>query len=251
MVSDRDDSARFCSATPALACNGQQKNFIMFFAAERELQQKRRRETEELVGKLSVCDDASVHVGPYETPRSPLKALDAVYPTFSSTRIDDVVRIATEMDRPVPQPPQKRRRGLDSSMGANSASSPEHDNEKSLKRVLKPQSFDDLVNLFPQLEGILQQQQRKMHEIRIADEYIREIEKPKQTVPLPALESQKDQSTIWQPSFAAVDAPKPKEPPPLPTGISNVAPAQTGGGLLSGIDDLFGSPKKKTRSKRR
>lgn len=200
---------------------------------------------------LTVCDDSSVHVGPLEPLRSPVKALDAVYPSFSSTRIDDVVRIATEMDSINTLPPPKRTKGLTYLADAENIHLRESIPDHSAKRTITPQTFDDLVNLFPQLEDIFQQQQRKIQESRIPDEFIKEIEKPRERLPLPTLESHKDQSTIWQPSLAVVDASKPLEPPPHPTGISSTAPTQTGGGLLSGIDDLFGSPKKKNRSKRR
>jgi len=225
----------------------------MFFAVERELNYKRRRKSEELQGTISFSDDTGIEVGPGQTQRSPVKELDSVYPTFTSTRLDDVVRIVTDIELNETKPPTKKQRIQNDGHEAFVEGSPLSLANKAKNRHVTPQSFEELVKVFPQLETILAAQKQKLEAQRVSDEYIREMEKPKAALPqvsqtLP--ESKKVESGSWQPTFA-VDSTKPQEPPPLPTGLSGTVPANAGGGLLSGIDDLFGSPKKKTRSKRR
>lgn len=253
MVSGKGSFSASGSTTPAPACNGRPKNFVMFFAAERELQQKRRRKSEELRGQLSFVEDTGIAIGGTLPPKSPVRALDAVYPDFTSTRTDDVIRIVSDIEALADKPATKKQKTSDGRSQMDRVSS-FISHQKSKNTHVTPQSFDELVKLFPQLQTILDEQQHKLESRRVADQYIHEVEKPKLTLPQAPQEttvSKKEETGTWQPNFA-VDSTKPLELPPHPTGIGgSVTAANVGGGLLSGIDDLFGSPKKKTRSKRR
>jgi hypothetical protein len=249
MVYDMVNSSATCSATPPPTCNETPKNFIMFFAAERELQQKRGREPDKLVGGISILEDSNIYVGSSIPRSSPVNSLEVVYPEFTSSRVEDVVRIVADHIPNEEPPPTKKFKHSPDHYDESSGFSEHSESIPRRGKPPVPNSFDDLLQLFPQIETLLNTQKQKLEQKRIPDEYIRNMEKPKLPIAPPPAETKTENS--WQPTFS-VESSKPQEPPPLPTGIgAPAAPAQQGGGLLSGIDDLFGSPKRKPRNKRR
>jgi len=224
----------------------------MFFAADRAFQERKRRKSHELSGEIKLDEDNMIVIGKVRQPKNSPKSIDAIYPDFSSKDIDDIVKVISEPDENIKPPPNKKSRT--NGITASNHNSSAHPLNPSPSPKPRMDSWDDLIKLYPHLMGVFQQQQEKLNKQTVSDEYIREVPKTK---PLPALPiigqaDTKPSQSIFQTSSSS------GQPAPAPTGLglptAVPAPSSGGGGLLSGIDDLFGSssgPKKKSTLKRR
>lgn len=238
----------------------------MFFAAERELRGLKRRTLVSAPEGITVDSEMDLSLGSPPRSHNPArKSLDSVYPAFSSTNMNDLIKIAdpefvvTEQMRPfkkqrVNAPPPAHQGDLDipePMMSPNSA-------PMTPARV-KFDSLEDLINSFPELRQLIEQQEQKRSDLRVPLEYVRPYEKPKHTeAQMPSVATQPPPTNSVFASLAKGTGSKTMSmstttPEATSTPVTPAEPLPgVGGGLLAGIDDLFGDSKRtKLKSKSR
>ena len=232
----------------------------MFFAAERMARGRKRSQSNPTEEMLQWTEDNDVSVGtPPSLKAAPRRSIDGVYPSFSQMTLTDIVGIA----EPEYQPPEKRSAkrprssadtlpigGMVCPIGSPSV-------VKSLvNQPIPPQKYDtleDLIKSFPELQTIIAIQESRIQHSKIPMEFVHRYEKPKPVEPvkssLPDPSTTRFFSTLPSAAsssvFPSATESKTVTPPSEPTEAA-------GGGLLAGIDDLFGGSKKsKLKSRRR
>jgi hypothetical protein len=230
----------------------------MFFAADRVIQQRKRRKSEETRIDQKLDEGNSTLMGETIRMRYTPSSLESLYPDFSSRNVDELVKTIPEEEQESRQPPQKKIRTT--AMHVKPArSEPLYTRPAVESPKSKISTWEDLVKSFPHLMDIYREQQEKLNHGTIADEYIREIPKK---IHLPEMAESKPFSvtnTIFQTATQATGgttAPTQPQQKGILSVESSAKPQSAsggGGGLLSGIDDLFGGSnmKKKSTLKRR
>ena len=235
----------------------------MFFAAERELRGNIRRISEPMSEMLSVSSDMEISIGsPTRSRVRPRKSIDSVYPTFSEMSFKDIVQIAdpdyvgdedqkpAKRQRSAPACPLKRAEGLSVEPGTSDAL------PTKLALPTRYDSLDELIKTFPELQSMIAAQETRMSEARIPMEYVVDYVKPPPIESVkPSLPAASDPVSVFSSLTSTQTTPQASTASIFSSAVPSASapePANNGGGLLAGIDDLFGDSKKsKLKSKRR
>ena len=239
----------------------------MFFAAERELRGIKRRPDPDRLKGLTVDSEMDISLGSPRRPRvSPKKSLESVYPQFSATSMNEIIKLAdpdfpADEERPTKKqrstsPPKPALGDLDIPQPIVSPTS-----EVKTPKQRKFDTLDDLIKTFPELQDLIHDQERRRAEQRVPVDYVRPYQKPKTvesaSAAQPIVSSEQTTSSLFgslpkdsdnKTLSMATSTPEATSTPATP---AEPVPGM-GGGLLAGIDDLFGDSKRtKLKSKSR
>ena len=224
----------------------------MFFAAEKELNARKRRK--DMNDGITVEPGMVIHVGLSPSSKRPgIESLDVVYPAFSGVSMKEIIQIAdpgfNEEHRPTKR--QKASGPIPALSGDISVPQSPASVQMSPKSKKHYNSLDDLIRTFPALEKLIADQQMKLDTNRVPVEFVRPFKKP---APVPTA-SARLPSAIFESKptdDTSGHSMSTSTPPDLTTGAPTPAEPGQAAGLLAGIDDLFGESKKsKLKSKYR
>ena len=220
----------------------------MFFAAERIRQTTRKVKRPE---GIVFSPEMEISVGAPETSRLPRRrSLETVYPHFASASVGDIIKLADpnyeeekeeEEERPV-----KKHRVISASLPALKGDIDVAPSPEPLKAKKEYNNLDQLIRDFPNLERLIEAQQAKMEKWTVSREFTKPYEKPKpEQKPLSISQGEffiKPPDSSGTQSMSTSSPPDLTSVPPTPS-----EPALgVGGGLLAGIDDIFGDRKRTT-----
>lgn len=215
----------------------------MFYAAERDLRKQKRRFSDSLPGKLILSPDMKVSlVKPGSSEVMEVRQISSVYPSFTQLSVEEIRSISQVGDEECDSPRFKKARVTapnTSTQNFEPLSNPNVSADNIVRGRLS--TWEDLLNRFPYMSDILRQQQDKLEKSRIPVEFVRPVEKP----------------SIADTINTKLEVSKPLDPaiskPAFHVPENSTPPVDNGGGLLAGIDDLFGESKSRTKikSKRR
>ena len=232
----------------------------MFFAAERESRVPRKRTSGVSDDGINVNADMEISVG--TPPRGlglPRRSINSVYPAFANMSMREIIQIADpnygEEHSAVPPKKQRQREvepvlsELVTPVGSPKGLPPQP------AKASKPKcnTLEDLIRHFPELQSIIEEQEARVRDSRIPLEYVRQSERPKVAYIKPSLPSSEEPKPTSM--FSNLPSPDTSVQPSAVISKTVTPPSEpepVGGGLLAGIDDLFGDSKKsKLKSRKR
>jgi hypothetical protein len=187
---------------------------------------------------------------PLRSRRPLTRRLEAVFPEFSLTSVEKVIRTVEPEYEPSPTSQLNKRQKICPPAGAHRGD--EDDVALSPLSELSPRrtpstymSLDDLIKAFPGLNELVEQEKARIDRIRVPIEYILPYKKPSHDEPRPPISSQVI-SSHGQTTESGTQSMSTSSPADLTSAVATpTEPALgVGGGLLAGIDDLFGQSKR-------
>lgn len=226
--------------------------FFMFLAAAREHRGEKRRSDTVESSDLYVDSNRELHLGSIPPSRYPMrKSIEVVYPEFASLKLADIIRIADLDIEKDDIPSLKRFRQSETISileGDESVCSPVQSSPK--PEISRISSLSELIAAFPRLQQMIDSENERQARSRIPLEFVQEYEKPTQEIKPVVVKS--TESTVFS-NIQNTTSDLKEISAGFSTPTEPVIEVQTpGGGLLAGIDDIFGSSKKtKAKSSRR